>query len=66
MGKRWSCRSLIIRSRTKVYRTAWLRTKFQDRIDHRVPERQEFMLYPKEERTKMIYDFILRELGERY
>ncbi|MFB2125303.1 competence protein, partial [Bacillus subtilis] len=22
--------------------------------------------YPKEERTKMIYDFILRELGERY
>lgn len=50
----------------QVYRTAWLRTKFQDRIDHRVPKRQEFMLYPKEERTKMIYDFILRELGERY
>ncbi|WP_368650338.1 competence transcription factor ComK [Bacillus inaquosorum] len=50
----------------QVYRTAWLRTKFQDRIEHRVPKRQEFMLYPKEERTKMIYDFILRELGERY
>ncbi|PSA92333.1 competence protein [Bacillus atrophaeus] len=49
----------------QVYRTAWLRTKFQDRVEH-APKRQEFMLYPKEERTRMIYDFILRELGEWY
>ncbi|WP_366597669.1 competence protein ComK [Bacillus velezensis] len=50
----------------QVYRTAYLRTTFQDRMGSHVPKRQEFMLYPKEERTRMIYDFILRELGERY
>ncbi len=52
--------------KNQVYRTAYLRTTFQDRMGSHIPKRQEFMLYPKEERTRMIYDFILRELGERY
>ncbi|MDA7026021.1 competence protein ComK [Bacillus sp. CLL-7-23] len=51
----------------QVYRTAWLRTKFLDRIEGRsIQQKQEFMLYPKEDRNQLIYEFILRELKKRY
>ncbi|OMI13354.1 competence protein [Bacillus paralicheniformis] len=51
----------------QVYRTAWLRTKFIDRIEgNAMQKRQEFMLYPKEDRNQLIYEFILRELKKRY
>ncbi|MFN2747017.1 MULTISPECIES: competence protein ComK [Bacillus] len=51
----------------QVYRTAWLRTKFQDRIEGgAMQKKQEFMLYPKEDRNQLIYEFILRELKKRY
>ncbi|MDA1475991.1 competence protein ComK [Bacillus changyiensis] len=51
----------------QVYRTAWLRTKFLDRIEGRsLQQKQEFMLYPKEDRNQLIYEFILRELKKRY
>ncbi len=51
----------------QVYRTAWLRTKFLDRIEgNAAPKKQEFMLYPKEDRNQLIYEFILRELRKRY
>jgi len=29
-------------------------------------KKQEFMLYPKEDRNELIYEFILRELKKRY
>ncbi|OMI28278.1 competence protein [Bacillus haynesii] len=51
----------------QVYRTAWLRTKFIDRIEgNAMQKKQEFMLYPKEDRNQLIYEFILRELKKRY
>lgn len=51
----------------QVYRTAWLRTKFIDRIEgNAMQKKQEFMLYPKEDRNQLIYKFILRELKKRY
>ncbi|MEC1261651.1 competence protein ComK [Bacillus swezeyi] len=51
----------------QVYRTAWLRTKFLDRIEgSAMQKKQEFMLYPKEDRNQLIYEFILRELKKRY
>lgn len=51
----------------QVYRTAWLRTKFIDRIEgNAMQKKQEFMLYPKEDRNELIYEFILRELKKRY
>ncbi|MPQ25298.1 competence protein ComK [Bacillus paralicheniformis] len=51
----------------QVYRTAWLRTKFIDRIEgNAMQNKQEFMLYPKEDRNQLIYEFILRELKKRY
>lgn len=51
----------------QVYRTAWLRTKFIDRIEgNPMQKKQEFMLYPKEDRNQLIYEFILRELKKRY
>ncbi|KYC81464.1 competence protein ComK [Bacillus licheniformis] len=51
----------------QVYRTAWLRTKFIDRIEgNPMQKKQEFMLYPKEDQNQLIYEFILRELKKRY
>ncbi len=51
---------------SQVHRTAYLRTKFQDRLDGGLPKKQEFMLYPKEQQLNLVYDFILRELRNRY
>ncbi|MHC1990685.1 competence protein ComK [Bacillus safensis] len=51
---------------SQVHRTAYLRTKFQDRLDVGLPKKQEFMLYPKEQQLNLVYDFILRELRNRY
>ncbi|NQD49345.1 competence protein, partial [Bacillus altitudinis] len=31
-----------------------------------LPKKQEFMLYPKEQQLNLVYDFILRELRNRY
>lgn len=50
----------------QVQRTAWLRTKFLDRLETKTANLPDFMELSPENQAKLFYDYILREIRKRY
>lgn len=50
----------------QVHRTAWLRTKFLDRLESDTANMPDFMQLSPENQAKLFYEYILRELRKRY